>query len=131
METLHEVLETGIQKSTNEYRLRRKDGGDIWVETRGSLIYRDGKPYAIQGLARDITDRKLAEEQIKASLSEKEILLKEIHHRVKNNLQIIKSLLSLQSRKIQDKELLKLFSDSQNRIVTRHRSGDQVTAGHP
>jgi PAS domain S-box-containing protein len=116
IETLNEVLKTGIQKLTNEFKLKKKGGGYVWVETRASLLYRNGKPYAIQGLARDITDRKETEEQIKGSLHEKEILLKEIHHRVKNNLQIIKSLLNLQSRKIQDEELLRLFSDSQNRI---------------
>ena len=67
-------------------------------------------------VARDITERKEAEDKIKASLEEKNILLREIHHRVKNNMQIISSLLSLQSRYITDEDALDVFKDSQNRV---------------
>lgn len=64
----------------------------------------------------DITKQKIAEDKIKASLEKKELLLKEINHRIKNNLQIIISLLSLQSSNIKDKKVIGMFSETQNRI---------------
>lgn len=60
-ETIEEIWETGMQEEPTEYKLRTKQGEVVWVETEGSLIYRDGEPYAVQGIARDITARKKAQ----------------------------------------------------------------------
>ena len=85
---------------------------DKWYSILG---YSNKKGY-FAAVFEEITARKRADELIKKSLAEKEVLLKEIHHRVKNNLQIISSMLNLQGDYIEDKELKEIFKESQNRI---------------
>lgn len=82
-----------------------------------------------QNAQNEIKERKLAEEKISHSLHEKELLLKEIHHRVKNNLQIVKSLASIQSRYIKDKDLLKIFNENEDRIQSVALIHEQLYAG--
>lgn len=107
----NEVIET-------EYRMRRADGSWRWFYSRDVIFLRDQSGAVVQmlGIAQDITDRKQAEQQTLAALKEKEILLAEIHHRVKNNLQVISSLLKLQASSIDNPVLLEHIRDSQYRV---------------
>lgn len=98
-----------------EFRTLHKDGHYIDVSISGRLVEEEGAQ-KIVGILKDITGRKQAEERMKAALRDKEVLLKEVHHRVKNNLQVIISLLSLQSRQVRDEAVLSAFRDSQSRI---------------
>ncbi|MBK6986399.1 MAG: PAS domain S-box protein [Bacteroidetes bacterium] len=70
----------------------------------------------ISGIGFDITENKINEEKITQSLKEKDVLLKEVHHRVKNNMQVISSILNLQSSYVRDSYALNLLKECQNRI---------------
>ncbi|MFP4124407.1 MAG: PAS domain-containing protein [Coleofasciculus sp.] len=109
------------QGEIDSFRMQKryfnKNGEIVWTNLTVAVL-RDliGEPVFCVAMIEDITQHKQAETQIKASLIEKETLLKEIHHRVKNNLQIISSLLRLQARKLKAPEILELLQESQNRV---------------
>lgn len=101
-----------------EVRLRHADGHYRWFECVGKPSHADDRLVGLIFSGRDITERKRMEEKVQASLREKEVLLKEIHHRVKNNLQVISSLLNLQSQKTSNHVLQDSLRESQDRVHT-------------
>jgi PAS domain S-box-containing protein len=108
-----------------EFKGRKKNRENFYMEVSAVKTVYQGKPVTLAFL-RDITERKQAERQIQSSLQEKEILLKEIHHRVKNNLAVIASILSLQSANAPDKTYQDIFQECVNRIKTMSKIHTQL-----
>lgn len=100
-----------------EYRHQHKDGSYVYVEDNGVFLMDDqGSPYRMLGSMKDVSERRKSSYAIQSALQEREILLQEIHHRVKNNFQVIISLLNLQIRKHQESSAVQLLSEARNRI---------------
>ena len=130
----NEVLAGSRDGYMLDKRFIRKNGEILWVSLAVSCVRQEsGAVDHFMSTFQDITERKRSEQLILTSLHEKELLLKEIHHRVKNNMQVISSLLSLQSRESQDPNIRDGFIESQNRVRSMalvheklYRSGDMA-----
>ncbi|WAC05150.1 MAG: PAS domain S-box protein [Methanoregula sp.] len=116
-EKAKEMIEKAVREGSNyfEWTHKRMNGGEF-PATVLLTRFEWKKKQILQATVRDITERKNSENKIRASLDEKVLLLREIHHRVKNNLQIIISLLNLQSRYVEDEKISQVIRESQNRI---------------
>jgi len=116
--TARKTYADGMVRSSEEEGYL-KDGTPVnFIVNCSPLRDTEGKVISVVEVLHDVTERKRAEEQIKASLKEKEELLGEIHHRVKNNLQIISSLLDLSSMRTRNQEEIDLFTDARAKIHT-------------
>ena len=107
----------GSGEKQQELEFLRKNGTKVYVNMKISFLTDDDENYlgAIAAIL-DLTEYKRADEQIKASLAEREVLLGEIHHRVKTNMQIVSSLLSLQASQTKNKDFIKMVKNTQSRI---------------
>ncbi|MBA3663435.1 MAG: PAS domain S-box protein [Bacteroidetes bacterium] len=95
-----------------------KEFNKIYLDIFLNPIAENNKVIEVSGIAHDVTEKKIAQQRMEQSLKEKEVLLKEVHHRVKNNMQVISSILNLQSSYVSDDYALSLLKESQNRIKT-------------
>ncbi len=130
---LEELFNGRIDYYECEARMRHRAGHWVWILDRGSVTSwgEDGKPLLMRGTHSDITMSKKAQEALERSLTEKTAMLKEIHHRVKNNLQIVASLLNLQAGRITNADTIVALRDVESRILamallheTLYQSGD-------
>lgn len=113
----HERSNNGFTDKGKAFRLVTKQGSIRWVEKNGVVLIWNKQPaYLI--ILNDVTERIMAEERLQASLNEKIVLLKEIHHRVKNNLQVICSLLNLQMERSIHADVIQSLRESRNRILS-------------
>ncbi|MEA5451538.1 PAS domain S-box protein [Leptolyngbya sp. CCNP1308] len=118
-ETVNQTIRQAVLdnlEATYEVHNVKKDGTPFWCSATTSVFDHPEYGSVLVAVHQDISDRKEFHEKLQASLREKELLLKEIYHRVKNNLQVVYSLLNLQSRKVSDPVALSVLRDSQSRV---------------
>lgn len=115
---INSAMIQGQVPSGTEYRLVWPDGAVRMVWTQAGAQMRDpsGKLLRLTGIVQDITERKRAEEALQRMLHGKEVLLQEVHHRVKNNMQVISSLLSLQGQTLSEPAAIEGLADLRDRI---------------
>ena len=111
------LLKDGLEHSSE---VAEENLGGYFVVTASPIKDVDGKLLGSVHIAHDITHRKEMEDKLEKALEEKDTMMKEIYHRVKNNLMVILSLLNLQSSYINDKDTQNIFKESENRAKSMH-----------
>ncbi len=111
-----EAVNRGEAVRSKNVQLRCKDGKLISASVSATGLTLKGVKHTLF-VTEDITERKLADEKIKAALQEKEVLLREVHHRVKNNMQVVSSLLFLQASRTENEQARQALLESQQRIL--------------
>ena len=113
---LHE-LRTHGQVTNFDTPVKRRDGSKIWITLNARVSeYLENGEFIIDGFLSDTTEIKMTRERLEKSLSDKEVLLQEVHHRVKNNMQIITSILNLEADKVKNAQAESVLLTSQSRI---------------
>ena len=117
-ELMSQHFEGKIPFYHSENRMKHKGGYWIWVLDRGKVFSwtEDGKPLMMYGTHTDITESKIAEEKIQKLLAERELTLKEVHHRIKNNMNTIASLLNIQAQSLKEPLAVSALKDANSRI---------------
>ncbi|HEX7604361.1 MAG TPA: PAS domain S-box protein, partial [Polyangiaceae bacterium] len=115
LERFRAVMDEPNASSTIECRYRRKDGGYDWIEITAVNLLHDPNIRGLLANYHDVTERRAAEESLRRSLKEKDALLKEVHHRVKNNLQVINSLLRLEAARNENPSTRTVLGEMQGR----------------
>jgi len=122
MKAVDEQLMKHMRGETDFYsaetRMKHKDGSWVWIHGRGKIIDWDNnrKPLRMFGTHVDVTERKLAEEKIKSLVAEKELILREVHHRIKNNMNTLYSLFTLQAGTLKNQEAISAIDDAKTRV---------------
>jgi len=110
------LFESGIPFTLDFWMIREDDGTKRAIRGQGEYNFVNEESELLTIILQDITDQKKMEDEIREAALEKEILLREIHHRVKNNMQVISSLLSMQSRTIKESHIQSMFKETQTRV---------------
>jgi len=129
IESFWKAINENRDKYVHEYRFKHADGEFRWLHDELAIVRdADGKAVEVIGSWLDITEHRQDEKAIESALREKEVLLREIHHRVKNNMQIISSMLKLQASHAKDRQLQNMYRDSQSRINAMSMVHEQLYA---
>jgi PAS domain S-box-containing protein len=113
-----EALKTGGRLEPFELFLKKKDGSRMYARVIVAPLLQGGEVIGARTCLMDLTERKRHEDLLSEALAEKEVLLREVHHRVKNNMQVVNSLLNLQAAKLEDEQSRQAIRECQNRVAS-------------